>query len=320
MTQIFVFTAGHQEARDHLEDSIERPVDPETVFDTFPDSHREALESIREQGNGFYAWGAIPGPNNKKYWDLMAPGDFVLGVYEATYHYASRVLDKHDNKEFAEAVWGTDNGDTWQLMYFLTEPIKVSKALSEFGEYLYPKRYGGFTRISDKRLDNIVSSYGSVDRFIAEMLDHKSGDLPPQLQLGRDRVQQVAEESLEVDRVTHGDVDEDMIPEPEGRRRIELHVRYERSPQNRRLAIRTHGTVCKGCDFDFDEVYGRDLAGSYVEIHHIKPLSEYEGEVNPATDLVPLCANCHRMVHRRKETVMPVKQLRELLKSRGFLD
>jgi hypothetical protein len=61
MTQMFVFTAGNPNARQHLRDSIERPVDPTIVFDTFPAYQHEELKKVCKQGNGFYAWGAIPG-------------------------------------------------------------------------------------------------------------------------------------------------------------------------------------------------------------------------------------------------------------------
>jgi hypothetical protein len=55
MPQIFVFTAGNPEARQHLVDSIQNPVDDEVAFDTFPQSHHEELERIRREGRGFYA-------------------------------------------------------------------------------------------------------------------------------------------------------------------------------------------------------------------------------------------------------------------------
>jgi hypothetical protein len=35
MPQIFVFTAGNREARQHLADSIQKPVRDEVVFDNF---------------------------------------------------------------------------------------------------------------------------------------------------------------------------------------------------------------------------------------------------------------------------------------------
>jgi predicted HNH restriction endonuclease len=52
---------------------------------------------------------------------------------------------------------------------------------------------------------------------------------------------------------------------------------------------------------------------SYIEIHHVRPLSVHEGEVDPATDLVPLCANCHRMAHRRRPAVTSIDELKALI-------
>jgi 5-methylcytosine-specific restriction enzyme A len=99
----------------------------------------------------------------------------------------------------------------------------------------------------------------------------------------------------------------------EGRRRIVQHVAYERSSKNRRLAIQTHGTTCAACEFDFDEFYGREYADGYIQIHHVKLLSQYEGEVNPVADLIPLCANCHVMAHRKKNAVTSVEDLKALI-------
>ena len=71
--------------------------------------------------------------------------------------------------------------------------------------------------------------------------------------------------------------------------------------------------MCEVCRFNFDKVYGSEHADSYIEIHHVKPLSEYEGEVDPATDLVPLCANCHRMAHRRRTSLTSIDELKAMI-------
>jgi predicted HNH restriction endonuclease len=63
----------------------------------------------------------------------------------------------------------------------------------------------------------------------------------------------------------------------------------------------------------YSETYGKDYADGYIQIHHIKPLSEYEGEVNPETDLVPLCANCHAMAHKRRDTVTTIEESKALI-------
>lgn len=55
--------------------------------------------------------------------------------------------------------------------------------------------------------------------------------------------------------------------------------------------------VCECCGFDFALAY--DIKDEYIEVHHRFPFSQTEGEhpVDAETDLVPLCANCHRMIH-----------------------
>lgn len=81
---------------------------------------------------------------------------------------------------------------------------------------------------------------------------------------------------------------------------------YERSRSNRAIAIMVHGTACSTCGFDFEAVYG-ELGEGYVEIHHLTPVHSM-GEarvVNPLEELLPLCANCHRMVHRSAPPISP---------------
>lgn len=77
---------------------------------------------------------------------------------------------------------------------------------------------------------------------------------------------------------------------------------YERDSKNRNLAIERHGLNCCVCNFNFEAVYG-ERGKDFIEIHYIQPLSTLSEfmEVKPETDLVPLCANCHRMIHEEKK-------------------
>jgi len=88
---------------------------------------------------------------------------------------------------------------------------------------------------------------------------------------------------------------------------------YERNPLNRKACIALKGTTCAVCGLNFEEKYGAIGAG-YIEIHHKKPVSQYDGEqrVNPSTDLVPVCANCHAMLHRRNPPYS-VQELKEMM-------
>lgn len=89
--------------------------------------------------------------------------------------------------------------------------------------------------------------------------------------------------------------------------------RYERDRRNRAAAIAIHGTECRGCGLKMEKKYG-PIASEFVEIHHIIPVSELGTDyiINPAHDLVPLCPNCHAIVHR-KTPALTIDELKDLL-------
>lgn len=102
--------------------------------------------------------------------------------------------------------------------------------------------------------------------------------------------------------------------EVEGKKKLYYSTRYERSSNNRRLAIKYHGCKCMACGFDFEEVYG-EIGKGFIEVHHIKPLYSKNEEVivDPKTDLICLCPNCYRMVHRYKDKVLTLEELKSIL-------
>lgn len=107
---------------------------------------------------------------------------------------------------------------------------------------------------------------------------------------------------------------EESQPRTEGKKTVYYTTKYERSVQNREEAIRIHGTKCMICGFDFEKKYG-ELGKGYIEVHHIKPLSDLNEEVvvNPATDLICVCSNCHRMLHRFRNYMVSVEELRRIV-------
>lgn len=76
--------------------------------------------------------------------------------------------------------------------------------------------------------------------------------------------------------------------------------RYERDSTARNRCIEALGSRCIVCDFSFAEVYG-DTMGDFIHVHHLHPLHLADGEriINPETDLVPICPNCHAVIHTR---------------------
>lgn len=81
---------------------------------------------------------------------------------------------------------------------------------------------------------------------------------------------------------------------------------YERNPRARRACLDHHGSRCSVCGIDFGERYG-ELGEGFIHVHHLRPLSEIaeDYEVNPITDLIPVCPNCHAMLHLKTPPLSP---------------
>ncbi len=67
---------------------------------------------------------------------------------------------------------------------------------------------------------------------------------------------------------------------------------------------------------DFGDVYG-DFAQGFIHVHHKTPVSQAarDGQyrLNPKTDLVPVCPNCHAMLHRHPDDPCTVEKLKQLM-------
>jgi 5-methylcytosine-specific restriction protein A len=105
----------------------------------------------------------------------------------------------------------------------------------------------------------------------------------------------------------------------EGKLLLSRHRRRERDPKLRRLKIERakkagRSVSCEICSFDFGVTYG-NRGEDFIEVHHILPLHA-SGEVRTKlADLIMLCSNCHRMIHRGNPWLNPA-ELQNLLHER----
>lgn len=89
---------------------------------------------------------------------------------------------------------------------------------------------------------------------------------------------------------------------------------YERDRAARQACIDYHGCVCAVCGLRFEERYG-ELGEGFIHVHHVIPISQLGAtyQINPLEDLVPVCPNCHAMLHRPRQRPLSVDELRDLL-------
>lgn len=105
----------------------------------------------------------------------------------------------------------------------------------------------------------------------------------------------------------------------EGKRLLRIHFAKER---NQKLVSDAKGIWkkendgdirCSVCNFSFREVYG-EIGADYIEAHHKYPIHLLKHESSCGVDdLVPVCSNCHRMLHRKIMT-LSIEDLKNLIK------
>ena len=100
----------------------------------------------------------------------------------------------------------------------------------------------------------------------------------------------------------------------EGAKKAVYTTRYERDPSVRRDFLKGKHLKCEVCGFDFKKVYGK-LGAGYIEVHHKKPVSDGERITDLDNDLVMLCSNCHRMIHRGRDHMITVEELKRIIDS-----
>lgn len=89
--------------------------------------------------------------------------------------------------------------------------------------------------------------------------------------------------------------------------------KYERNPKARISCLEYFGYDCSVCSMNFKDVYG-EIGKEFIHVHHLKEISLIgeEYEVDPIKDLIPVCANCHAMLHKRKPA-FSIAELKALL-------
>ena len=89
--------------------------------------------------------------------------------------------------------------------------------------------------------------------------------------------------------------------------------RYERNRDARDRCIESKGCKCAVCGMDFEQTYG-SIGKGFIHVHHLVPISSIGEEyvIDPINHLVPVCPNCHNMLHRKEPPYTP-EELKEII-------
>ena len=108
----------------------------------------------------------------------------------------------------------------------------------------------------------------------------------------------------------------DVVEEYEEGSLLDCHgSKYERNRKARNECLEYYGYTCRVCGFDFEKQYG-NIGRNFIEVHHITEISSYSGEkhkIDHINDFIPVCSNCHSMLHRTRPT-LSIDELKRFLK------
>ncbi|MDP4281264.1 MAG: HNH endonuclease [Bacteroidota bacterium] len=99
----------------------------------------------------------------------------------------------------------------------------------------------------------------------------------------------------------------------EGAKKTVIINAYERNLRAKKRCLSHWGTTCIICGFDFEKVYGK-IGKGFIHVHHLIPISQIGKtyQINPILDLIPVCPNCHSMIHRQNPS-MTIDEIKSMI-------
>lgn len=162
---------------------------------------------------------------------------------------------------------------------------------------------GGFTQRGGIKLCS-----GSIDALLAHITSIKSS---PLIEIRRCKRCEAIASTILIERRA-----EEFLPsltDPAGTVTVVVNA-FERNALARALCMEHHGTLCKVCDVDLEHRYGL-LATGAMNVHFEPRPGRIDEpfELDPRTDLLPVCPNCHMMLHRGRDKPLRVEDLRRIM-------
>lgn len=167
-------------------------------------------------------------------------------------------------------------------------------------------RYGGITQGNACRIKNI-SGIGNVDEMLLEIWTHFNSHFSSAQQKS---------ESITTSVLVEIENTNPELSVLEGALKLATHMVKERNRaivnEKKRIAIQNGTLKCEVCAFSFPSVYNQD----FIECHHLTPIAEPGIRETSLSDLALVCANCHRMLHRKFDNkFLSIRELQIVIES-----
>ena len=168
MPRVILQPAGGPAAAAHFNKTIRRPVALPDILQFVTDEDARELRALYPSGTA-RVWGVTAGANfrNKRKWERIEPGDVVLfcGSGEAfAYAFVKRKLHC---RPLAIELWDRDaKGQTWEYIYFVSEPLTHSiryDRLARLLEFSPDYVVLGVTVLDEEKSAKVLEEFDLVD-------------------------------------------------------------------------------------------------------------------------------------------------------------
>jgi len=223
---------------------------------------------------------------------------------------ASLATEKDLHRELLSLYTRTGEATGYWAHYFLREVRKYG-GLAVAKKLLGASRVStGFDRlIAARRADLSIEAIALSSRF-------KRLFSAEERAIASKRIKALPSSAFPTNRVRNPAFPTDLVGDAYAEGSVERVIvnRYERNGRARLACIRHNGARCAVCDIDFEERYG-EIGKGFIHVHHKRSLAALgkRSRLNAVRDLVPVCPNCHAMLHKR-EPPYDVEQLRAILR------
>lgn len=167
-------------------------------------------------------------------------------------------------------------------------------------------RYSGIIQGNACKIKNI-SNIGDLDEMLLDIWTHFNGHFSST---------QYKSENITTSVLAEIENSNPELSVLEGALKLASHMVKERNhaivTEKKRLAMKNGTLKCEVCTFSFPTIYNQD----FIECHHLTPIAEPGVRETTLRDLALVCANCHRMLHRKFDNkFLSIPELQKVMES-----
>ncbi len=220
---------------------------------------------------------------------------------------------RHEEAKFSACFWSGSSERIKALVNGVPDDWEIGHLDESDYEELEDGNYVLRRRLALKRFNTPIEEHYPEDHFFG-FYDYSAkvgrgvdlGFIRSAVAFFSEMVQSGAEAAAPVDEV---------FPREENRKLVSAHLRRERSRFLAERCKQRDGYRCTVCGMIFAALYGDALGGGFAEAHHVKPLGSMGARVKTRLeDLITVCANCHRMLHRMDGVEGDVGKLQRIVR------